>query len=428
VQALLEVNASVDDEDHEGNTVLHFATSADVVELLIMAGADVDHENMEGKTPGRLALDHRNTAVVEALINGRADPSKIYGPREGKESSRFLTAGDLSKEAETGSQCDYIRGVLDLSTKHEQEPSVRMPAPAKCFPNVDTHLPMRSRNHSSVPTPGGHSREQTALKPHTSRPGRDAMDKQDFTRRESSDFALEPCDQLWTADSTDVGTSSQGHRLVIGIVSIAYESAIMQFAHDPSQNFPSTLPLDATAVYAIGQHGKPPEADVKPQQDEYQVTKSSFPPHKDLVRHMVYDELAAQGRDNRAWLGDNDFDRAGKTANAVLSNYIEALVVHIAAEVASQCSGPPLGRFCEELVMLVPTTWPHSLKTMILHVSFSLFLFRFCHNNFDGHGLNIQLLGCESRQYSGGRLGHSIGRRCLERVALQMDQFCGADP
>ena len=57
MEALLEADASVDDEDNEGKTALHFATDADIVVALIMAGADVDHEDHKGKTPGRLALD-----------------------------------------------------------------------------------------------------------------------------------------------------------------------------------------------------------------------------------------------------------------------------------------------------------------------------------------------------------------------------------
>jgi ankyrin repeat protein len=44
VVVLLEADASVDDEDNDGKTPLHHAESADIVEILIAAGADVDHE------------------------------------------------------------------------------------------------------------------------------------------------------------------------------------------------------------------------------------------------------------------------------------------------------------------------------------------------------------------------------------------------
>lgn len=99
MEALLQADASIDDEDFEGKAALHFATDADIVVALIMAGADVDHEDNKGKTPGRLALDRNDTAVVEALINGRADPSKIYEPRE-EAGSRLVTSGNGSEEEE----------------------------------------------------------------------------------------------------------------------------------------------------------------------------------------------------------------------------------------------------------------------------------------------------------------------------------------
>lgn len=78
VEALLEAGASVDDEDDENATALHFASRQDVAETLIAAGADVDHEDRAGKTPGRRARDRQHMSVVEALIAGRADPSKMH--------------------------------------------------------------------------------------------------------------------------------------------------------------------------------------------------------------------------------------------------------------------------------------------------------------------------------------------------------------
>lgn len=124
---------------------------------------------------------------------------------------------------------------------------------------------------------------------------------------------------------------------------------------------------------AVALLGPSPETCAKDQQDASSVTETSFPPHENLVRHIVNDD-AAQGRDESAWLSDNDFVRADKSAKNVHSNYIKALIIHISAEVASQRSGPPLGRLYKEVVMLVPTTWPHSLKSMILQVGFSLLL------------------------------------------------------
>jgi ankyrin repeat protein len=77
---------------------LHFATSADIVEALIMSGSDVDHENSEGKTPGRLALDRQNIAVVRALISSRADLSRFHEPRKDTDSSKRVSSGSISEE------------------------------------------------------------------------------------------------------------------------------------------------------------------------------------------------------------------------------------------------------------------------------------------------------------------------------------------
>jgi hypothetical protein len=77
VEALLEAGAEVDDEDNEGSIALHVATSADVVEAMVMAGADVDHEDRAGRTPGRRACERSDMSVVQVLLDGHADPSKI---------------------------------------------------------------------------------------------------------------------------------------------------------------------------------------------------------------------------------------------------------------------------------------------------------------------------------------------------------------
>jgi hypothetical protein len=111
------------------------------------------------------------------------------------------------------------------------------------------------------------------------------------------------------------------------------------------------------------------------------VTKSSFPPHKNLVRHLTYDENpAVRLRDNETTAvrqGGNDFDRAGTSAKDVLSDYIEALVIHVSTEVASKRSGALFDKFHEEVIILVPTL-PHSLKTTILQVCCPLSFFRSC--------------------------------------------------
>lgn len=198
VQALLEADASIDDEDHKGNSVLHFATSADIVNTLIMAGADVDHEDREGKTPGRVALGRENLAVLAALINGRANPSKVYG----LDSNRSVTASNQPKKEETDSQRNHFRRGLDVSAKNEG--------------NI------------------GGKKLQTAPKPHNIHPGcGDHIYKQDFISHETTTAAPEACDQLSTVDSTpilDGIRSNQGRRLIIGIVRISQDPDITRFA------------------------------------------------------------------------------------------------------------------------------------------------------------------------------------------------------
>lgn len=78
LQVLLQAGASVDDEDREGATALHYAAKRRIVAALIVAGADVDHEDHAGKTPGRRAHERSDRIVVCELLYNHADPSKIY--------------------------------------------------------------------------------------------------------------------------------------------------------------------------------------------------------------------------------------------------------------------------------------------------------------------------------------------------------------
>lgn len=78
LEALLAAGASVDDEDREGATALHYAAQSMVVVILVMAGADVDHEDRAGRTPGRRACERSNMDVVKVLLDAHADPSKIH--------------------------------------------------------------------------------------------------------------------------------------------------------------------------------------------------------------------------------------------------------------------------------------------------------------------------------------------------------------
>jgi ankyrin repeat protein len=77
-EALLDAGASIDDEDNEDAVALHFARREFITAVLIAAGADVDHEDRKGRTPGRRALERQNMDVVESLIRARSDTTKTY--------------------------------------------------------------------------------------------------------------------------------------------------------------------------------------------------------------------------------------------------------------------------------------------------------------------------------------------------------------
>lgn len=233
MEALLEADASVDDEDFEGKTALHFATGADIVVALIMAGADVDHEDHQGKTPGRLALDRNDAAVVEALVNGRADPSKIYERCE-EAGSRLVTSGNQSdEEGDPDLQHYHAWEAHDPSDKNEQNTGGRIPVLAK---ELDVAPPTRNRNRSSLPKPGDCSKEQAVLHPHTNGPGREQMYKQDFISHVPSTLAPEASNRLSASGSTpalDVRNCDQGRRLIIAIVSTPYEPTATLFERLP---------------------------------------------------------------------------------------------------------------------------------------------------------------------------------------------------
>ena len=235
MEALLEADASVDDEDFEGKTALHFATGADIVVALIMAGADVDHEDYQGKTPGRLALDRNDAAVVEALMNSRADPSKIYEPRE-EAGSRLVTFGNQSdEEGDPDLQHYHVREAHDPSEKHEQNTGGRNPFLGKEL-HVDIHPPTRSRNRSSLPEPSDYPKEQAVLHPHTNGPGREQMYEQDLISHVPSTLAPKASSHLSASGSSpalDVRNCDQGRRLIIAIVSRPYEPTATLFERLP---------------------------------------------------------------------------------------------------------------------------------------------------------------------------------------------------
>ena len=241
VEALLEADASVDDEDHEGKTALHFATTADIVEVLIMAGADVDHENREGKTPGRLALDRQIIDVVEALIGGRADPTKIYEMPEDTGSSKPLTYGSHSEDKDeieedeegeheneqTGLQQDHVRSASGSLAKHEQGTDGHIPILAAERSDMDLRLTAGNSDHGGCTTPGYRTKGRTPPQQHAAFKGRDQVHESCFISAMPTTMTPEVRSSLSAADnshSIEISGSDQDRRLVIGVVSIYKES------------------------------------------------------------------------------------------------------------------------------------------------------------------------------------------------------------
>ena len=107
LQVLLQAGASVDDEDREGATALHYAAKRQIVAALITAGADVDHEDHASRTPGRRARERSDMDAVQELLCNHADSSKINltigdGDSSGPmmQSSRHIEQAALEQQSE----------------------------------------------------------------------------------------------------------------------------------------------------------------------------------------------------------------------------------------------------------------------------------------------------------------------------------------
>lgn len=86
IRTLLNAGARIDAVDTEGNGVLHLVNGGtssiigdgdpkkSTIHYLITHGADVFARNAKGQTPLHLAVEHRNTTDVRALIAQGADP------------------------------------------------------------------------------------------------------------------------------------------------------------------------------------------------------------------------------------------------------------------------------------------------------------------------------------------------------------------
>ncbi|HEY7173006.1 MAG TPA: ankyrin repeat domain-containing protein [Vicinamibacterales bacterium] len=78
VRAALQAHQSADDADREGMSALHVAVladRADLVELLLRAGASPNVKNRYGVTPLSVACENGDATIVEALLAAGGDPN-----------------------------------------------------------------------------------------------------------------------------------------------------------------------------------------------------------------------------------------------------------------------------------------------------------------------------------------------------------------
>lgn len=75
VTLLVRRGAAVDARDHDGRTVLHWASQAACAKALLAAGADVNARSHDGSTALLAAAGRGDLAMVEVLLAAGADPS-----------------------------------------------------------------------------------------------------------------------------------------------------------------------------------------------------------------------------------------------------------------------------------------------------------------------------------------------------------------
>ena len=128
---LLEAGSSVDDEDREGATALHYAARRDVVISLIAAGADVDYEDSAGRTPGCRAHERSDIGVVDVLLNNHADPTKIptmigngHNGRTSRQSSQNIEQGMLTQHEELYQMPDRTTAGLGMLLMTDNLPNL----------------------------------------------------------------------------------------------------------------------------------------------------------------------------------------------------------------------------------------------------------------------------------------------------------------
>ncbi|GAB7334215.1 hypothetical protein MBLNU13_g06268t2 [Cladosporium sp. NU13] len=316
VEALLEADASVDDEDHEGKTALHFATSADVVEALIMAGADVDHENREGMTPGRLALDRQNIDSEDEDENEEEE----------------------DENADTGLQQDRVRGALGSLANYEQDTDGGIPILAAQLSDMELRLTAGNSDHSGCTTPGYHTKGHTPPQQYAIFQGRDQVHESYLISEMPTTMTPEVSSPLSAADglpSMEIGGSDQDCRLVIGI----------DFGRK----------RDASIFYALGNDKPSPNQHItgKYVDPAWASAQSDLPSY--FMLHLEFDHSLTQTE------GLRDMTRLPKK---ILSNFIEILETQITTEAALfGCRNPP-SEIRRDIVLVIPTDWPESLRAV----------------------------------------------------------------
>ena len=126
------------------------------------------------------------------------------------------------------------------------------------------------------------------------------------------------------------------------------------------------------AVYAVGPNGRAPGDYLKDQYDGHRISKTPFPPPKDFLWLIRYENNLVEDRVDSVRLRGDHLDRPAKSAKQIFSDYIEALGIHATKEIPSKCSETPFNRFHKEVLLVVPNSWPDDLKNTILQVGSSL--------------------------------------------------------
>ena len=159
-------------------------------------------------------------AVVEALISGRADLSKIYELREVADSSKRVTSSKISEEGTSLPQA-LIQDVSSRTEEHEQYGNGQVAAMATDFAGLDTHFSDRSRDDiSSSLTADDQSTGGSTTQPHAIPHSCEEVHEPGLIDHAPTAMTPEvrsPPSVVDSLPSSDVDPSNRPRRLVIGI-------------------------------------------------------------------------------------------------------------------------------------------------------------------------------------------------------------------